>query len=225
MRDETWYLVLMVVISLGSQVLKSWQKRKKRLKSTQTNSSESVGTFGDTSEEAAMESVEDDGRKREELVESHATEENGVVDNLLNQLVHSLREEKSDKDEIIRPRREEVQAEERTQRGLYESQRVESQGGEKDEVSGDGVSSIGYEAGGGVIRDLDFPLGGVPGQEGGEGLATQRAEELQHAGGQEAEAGKLAEGLGISVMRDARSAMIATFILEPKFKRRGKSYR
>lgn len=71
---------------------------------------------------------------------------------------------------------------------------------------------------------MSEPLGSVPEEEGGEGLAAKRAaalllkekrEKLQRLRHQKA-------SIGREVLGDARKAMIATFVLEPKFARRMK---
>jgi hypothetical protein len=86
----------------------------------------------------------------------------------------------------------------------------------------EGLSYSGYMAGGGIISDVSEPLGSVPEEEGGEGLAAKRAaalllkekrEKLQRLRHQKA-------SIGREVLGDARKAMIATFVLEPKFARR-----
>lgn len=85
----------------------------------------------------------------------------------------------------------------------------------------EGLSYSGYMAGGGIISDVSEPLGSVPEEEGGEGLAAKRAaalllkekrEKLQRLRVQKA-------SIGREVLGDARKAMIATFVLEPKFAR------
>lgn len=68
-------------------------------------------------------------------------------------------------------------------------------------------------------------LGSVPEEEGGEGLAAKRAEELRA----EELAMQMAQSeeqvsLGCEALRDIRSAMIASFLLEPKFKQQGSRF-
>lgn len=90
-------------------------------------------------------------------------------------------------------------------------------------MPGEGISYMGYEAGGGIITEISESLDTMPTVEGGEGLAAQKAKEIRVK--EETRMRELTReqpvSLGSKVLANPRMAMLATFIFEPKFKRRG----
>lgn len=231
MDRDIWYLVLLGVAYVIGQVLKVAEKKKKRAKAAMQSSTT------EASESKIVESVDDkltetsdsssDAKQKgvfESLFEERNDSENkeDEDDDLVSVLVNSIHRIKSERD--AKRQAHEATTEESEFASGEETMQVGSAvSGEISEAVQEGVSHAGYEAGGGLITNLSYPLGSAPEQEGGEGLAAQKAMELKAKAEENMRAArKVPLSIGATVLQDARRAMVATFILEPKFKRSGR---
>lgn len=230
MDRDIWYLILLGIAYVIGQVLKTAEKKKKRAKAamqtgtTEASGSEVVESVGDK----PRETPEPRGDAKRKGVFEHLREdsddfgkEEDADGDLVSLLVNSIHRIKSEREEQ-RSVSEAAALETVPASAGVGTQSGSSVNSEITEAVQEGISHMGYEAGGGVITDLSYPLGTAPAQEGGEGLAAQKAAELRAKAEEKLRSAReVPLSIGASVLQDARRAMVATFILEPKFKRSG----
>lgn len=195
MNDQFWVILALAAISIVSEVVKSVKKKKKAQGMPKEMNQEEL-------EGAPLPPVEvADRMEGEDIGEKRKTEESwlgGDEDDLLTQIKRAVQELNGAK------------------RGAGSEEQTVKDKGEK------GVSCEKVAVAESTSVDSTAWLGSVPEEEGGEGLAAKRAEELRA----EELAMQMAQSeqqvsLGCEALRDIRNAMIASFLLEPKFKQRG----
>lgn len=197
MNDQSWVILVLAAISIVSEVVKSVKKKKKKRVQgvpIEMDQEELEGATLPPVEVADRMEGEDLGKKRN-------TEESLLDD---------------DEDDLLTQIKRVVQELNGGKRGAgSDEQTVEDKREE-------GVSCEKVAVAESTPVDPTAWLGSVPKEEGGEGLAAKRAEELRA----EELAMQMAQSeqqvsLGCEALRDIRNAMIASFLLEPKFKQRG----
>lgn len=195
MNDQSWVILVLAVISIVSEVVKSVKKKKKAQgMPIEMNQEELEGAPLPPVEVADRMEGEELGKKR----------------NMEKPLLGE------DEDDLLTQIKKAVQELNGAKKGAgSEEQTVEDQ-------SDEGVFCEKVAVAGSTPVDPTEWLGSVPEEEGGEGLAAKRAEELRaeelamHMAQSEQQVSP-----GCEALRDIRSAMIASFLLEPKFKQRG----
>lgn len=199
MNDQSWVILALAAISIVSEIVKSVRKKKKKREQgvpAEMNHWELEGAPLPPVEVADQMEGEDLGGKRNTEVPL-----SGDDDDLLTQIKRAVQELNGAKSEA----------------GSVEPT-VENK-------SEEGVSCEEVAVAESVPVDSTAWLGSVPEEEGGEGLAAKRAEELRA----EELAMQMAQSeqqvsLGCEALRDIRNAMIASFLLEPKFKQQGRRF-
>lgn len=200
MNDQSWVILVLAAISIVSEVVKSVKKmKKKRVQGVpiEMDQEELEGATLPPVEVADRMEGEDLGKKRN-------TEESLLDD---------------DEDDLLTQIKRVVQELNGGKRGAgSDEQTVEDKREE-------GVSCEKVAVAESTPVDPTAWLGSVPKEEGGEGLAAKRAEELRA----EELAMQMAQSeqqvsLGCEALRDIRNAMIASFLLEPKFKQQGRRF-
>ena len=200
MNDQSWVILVLAAISIVSEVVKSVKKmKKKRVQGVpiEMDQEELEGATLPPVEVADRMEGEDLGKKRN-------TEESLLDD---------------DEDDLLTQIKRVVQELNGGRRGAgSDEQTVEDKREE-------GVSCEKVAVAESTPVDPTAWLGSVPKEEGGEGLAAKRAEELRA----EELAMQMAQSeqqvsLGCEALRDIRNAMIASFLLEPKFKQQGRRF-
>lgn len=197
MNDQSWVILALAAISIVSEIVKSVRKIKKKKAQRMP-----IETDQEELEGAPLPPVEvADRMEGEELGKKRNMEEPLLGD---------------DEDDLLTQIKRAVQELNGAKRGAgSEEQTVEDKREE-------GVSCEKVAVAESTPVDPTAWLGSVPEKEGGEGLAAKRAEELRA----EELAMQMAQSeeqvsLGCEALRDIRNAMIASFLLEPKFKQRG----
>ena len=200
MNDQSWVILVLAAISIVSEVVKSVKKmKKKRVQGVpiEMDQEELEGATLPPVEVADRMEGEDLGKKRN-------TEESLLDD---------------DEDDLLTQIKRVVQELNGGKRGAgSDEQTVEDKREE-------GVFCEKVAVAESTPVDPTAWLGSVPEEEGGEGLAAKRAEELRA----EELAMQMAQSeqqvsLGCEALRDIRNAMIASFLLEPKFKQQGRRF-
>lgn len=199
MNDQSWVILALAAISIVSEVVKSVKKKKKRVQGMpiEMDQEELEGATLPPVEVADRMEGEDLGKKR------------NTEDSLLD----------DDEDDLLTQIKRVVQELNGGKRGAgSDEQTVEDKREE-------GVSCEKVAVAESTPVDPTAWLGSVPKEEGGEGLAAKRAEELRA----EELAMQMAQSeqqvsLGCEALRDIRNAMIASFLLEPKFKQQGRRF-
>lgn len=200
MNDQSWVILALAAISIVSEVVKSVMKKKKKREQgvpAEMNQGELEG--------APLPPVEvADRMEGEDLGEKNNTEEPFLGD---------------DEDDLLTQIKRAVQELNGAKKGAENAETTAEHDRGK-EVLNEAV----------VVAertpvDPTAWLGSVPEEEGGEGLAAKRAEELRA----EELAMQMAQSeqqvsLGCEALRDIRNAMIASFLLEPKFKQQGRRF-
>ena len=194
MNDQFWVILVLAAISIVSEVVKSVKKKKKKVQGMPIEMDQ------EELEGAPLPPVEVADRMEGEEVGTKRNTEEPLLDDddLLTQIKRVVQELNGGK------------------RGAgSEEQTVEDKREE-------GVFCEKVAVAESTPVDPTAWLGSVPEEEGGEGLAAKRAEELRA----EELAMQMAQSeqqvsLGCEALRDIRNAMIASFLLEPKFKQRG----
>lgn len=197
MNDQFWVILVLAAISIVSEVVKSVKKKKKKVQGMPIEMDQ------EELEGAPLPPVEvADRMEGEEVGKKRNTEEPLLDDDdLLTQIKRVVQELNGGK------------------RGAgSEEQTVEDKREE-------GVFCEKVAVAESTPVDPTAWLGSVPEEEGGEGLAAKRAEELRA----EELAMQMAQSeqqvsLGCEALRDIRNAMIASFLLEPKFKQQGRRF-
>lgn len=197
MNDQSWVILALAAISIVSEVVKSvMKKKKKRVQGVpaEMNQGELEGAPLPPVEVADRMEGEELGKKRNMEEPLLGDDE----DDLLTQIKRAVQELNGAKSEAgsVEPT-----VENKSEEGVF-----------CEEVAVAESTPV----------DPTAWLGSVPEEEGGEGLAAKRAEELRA----EELAMQMAQSeqqvsLGCEALRDIRNAMIASFLLEPKFKQRG----
>lgn len=200
MNDQSWVILALAAISIVSEVVKSVRKKKKKRGQgvpAEMNQGELEGAPFPPVEVADRIEGEDLGKKRnmEEPLQGDDEED------FLTQIKRAVQELNGAKSEA----------------GSVEPT-VENK-------SEEGVSCEEVAVAESTPVDPTAWLGSAPEEEGGEGLAAKRAEELRA----EELAMQMAQSeeqvsLGCEALRDIRNAMIASFLLEPKFKQQGRRF-
>lgn len=198
MNDQSWVILALAAISIVSEVVKSVKKKKKKKVQGMP-----IEMDQEELEGAPLPPVEvADRMEGEEVGKKRNTEEPLLDDDdLLTQIKRVVQELNGGK------------------RGAgSEEQTVEDKREE-------GVFCEKVAVAESTPVDPTAWLGSVPEEEGGEGLAAKRAEELRA----EELAMQMAQSeqqvsLGCEALRDIRNAMIASFLLEPKFKQQGRRF-
>lgn len=200
MNDQSWVILALAAISIVSEVVKSvMKKKKKRVQGVPAELNQKKP------EDAPLPPVEvADRMEGEDLGEKNNTEEPFLGE---------------DEDDLLTQIKRAVQELNGAKRGTGS---VEATVGDKRD---EGVSCEEVAVAESTPVDPTAWLGSVPEEEGGEGLAAKRAEELRA----EELAMQMAQSeeqvsLGCEALRDIRSAMIASFLLEPKFKQQGRRF-
>lgn len=201
MNDQNWVILALAAISIVSEVVKSvMKKKKKRVQGVpaEMNQEDPEGAPLPPVEVADRMEGEDLGGKRN-------TEEPWLGDD--------------DDDDLLTQIKRAVQELNGAKRGTGS---VEATVEDKRD---EGVSCEEVAVAESTPVDPTAWLGSVPEEEGGEGLAAKRAEELRA----EELAMQMAQSeqqvsLGCEALRDIRNAMIASFLLEPKFKQQGRRF-
>ena len=197
MNDQSWVILALAAISIVSEVVKSVRKKKKKRGQgvpAEMNQGELEGAPLPPVEVADRIEGEDLGKKR------------NMEEPLLG----------DDEDDLLTQIKRAVQELNGAKRGAGSEEQTVKDKGEK------GVFCEKVAVAGSTAVDATEWLGSVPEEEGGEGLAAKRAEELRA----EELAMQMAQSEqqvspGCEALRDIRNAMIASFLLEPKFKQRG----
>lgn len=200
MNDQSWVILALAAISIVSEIVKSVRKIKKKKAQRMP-----IEMDQEELEGAPLPPVEvADRMEGEELGKKRNMEESLLGD---------------DEDDLLTQIKRAVQELNGAKRGAgSEEQTVEDKREE-------GVSCEKVAVAESTPVDPTAWLGSVPEEEGGEGLAAKRAEELRA----EELAMQMAQSeqqvsLGCEALRDIRSAMIASFLLEPKFKQQGRRF-
>lgn len=200
MNDQSWVILALAAISIVSEIVKSVRKIKKKKAQRMP-----IEMDQEELEGAPLPSVEvADRMEGEELGKKRNMEEPLLGD---------------DEDDLLTQIKRAVQELNGAKRGAgSEEQTVEDKREE-------GVSCEKVAVAESTPVDPTAWLGLVPEKEGGEGLAAKRAEELRA----EELAMQMAQSeqqvsLGCEALRDIRNAMIASFLLEPKFKQQGRRF-
>lgn len=201
MNDQSWVILALAAISIVSEVVKSVRKKKKKRVQgvpAEMNQGELEGAPLPPVEVADRMEGEDLGEKRNKEEPLQGDDDD---DDLLTQIKRAVQE-------LNGAKRGTGSVE-----ATVEDKRDE--GVSCEEVAVAESTPVGPTAW----------LGSVPEEEGGEGLAAKRAEELRA----EELAMQMAQSeqqvsLGCEALRDIRSAMIASFLLEPKFKQQGRRF-
>lgn len=197
--NQFWGILALAAISIVSEVVKSVRKKKKKREQgvpAEMNQGKLEGAPLPPVEVADQMEGEDLGGKRNTGVPL-----SGDDDDLLTQIKRAVQELNGAKSEA----------------GSVEPT-VENK-------SEEGVSCEEVAVAESTPVDPTAWLGSAPEEEGGEGLAAKRAEELRA----EELAMQMAQSeeqvsLGCEALRDIRNAMIASFLLEPKFKQQGRRF-
>lgn len=197
MNDQSWVILALAAISIVSEVVKGVRKKKKKRGQgvpAELNQKKPKGAPLPPVEVADRIEGEDLGKKRNTEEPLQGDDE----DDLLTQIKRAVQELNGGK------------------RGAGS---VELTVEDKRE---EGVSCEKVAVAESTPVDPTAWLGSVPEEEGGEGLAAKRAEELRakELAMQMAQSEQQVS-LGCEALRDIRNAMIASFLLEPKFKQRG----
>lgn len=199
MNEQSWIILVLAAISIVSEVVKSVMKKKKKKKVQGMP----IAMNQEELEGAPLPPVEvADRMEGEDLGKKYNMEEPWWGDD--------------DEDDLITQIKKAVQELNGAKRGAgSEEQTVEDKREE-------GVSCEKVAVAESAPVDYTAWLGSVPEEEGGEGLAAKRAEELraEELAMQKAQSEQQVS-LGCEALRDIRNAMIASFLLEPKFKQRG----
>ena len=200
MNDQSWVILALAAISIVLEIVKSVRKIKKKKAQRMP-----IEMDQEELEGAPLPPVEvADRMEGEELGKKRNMEESLLGD---------------DEDDLLTQIKRAVQELNGAKRGAgSEEQTVEDKREE-------GVSCEKVAVAESTPVDPTAWLGSVPEEEGGEGLAAKRAEELRA----EELAMQMAQSeqqvsLGCEALRDIRSAMIASFLLEPKFKQQGRRF-
>lgn len=200
MNDQSWVILSLAVISIVTEVVKSVRKIKKKKAQRMPI-------------EMDQEELEGAPLPPVEVADRMEGEELGKKRNMEEPLLGD------DEDDLLTQIKRAVQELNGAKRGAgSEEQTVEDKREE-------GVSCEKVAVAESTPVDPTAWLGSVPEEEGGEGLAAKRAEELRA----EELAMQMAQSeqqvsLGCEALRDIRSAMIASFLLEPKFKQQGRRF-
>lgn len=200
MNDQSWVILALAAISIVSEVVKGVRKKKKKRGQgvpAEMNQGELEGAPLPPVEVADRMEDEDLGKKRNAEEPWFGDDE----DDLLTQIKRAVQEMNGAKSGAENA---ETRAEHDKGKEVLNEEIVVAESTPVDPTAW---------------------LGSVPEEEGGEGLAAKRAEELRA----EELAMQMAQSeqqvsLGCEALRDIRSAMIASFLLEPKFKQQGRRF-
>lgn len=226
MGENFWWIVVLVVISLLERVLKARSKTKKRKTDVEEveNATPQVARGGesiiDSIAQAILSKQSGQPREGDPAAEGVAeVSEGSGGKEFFGSESHGVPAEELVTGDVFGTLGAEMVRAGIEQRGVESSYSTESPLGMREEV----ISHMGYEAGDGIITDVSEPLSALPTEEGGEGLAAQKAKEIMKKEEEKMRvlARERSVSLGREVLANPRMAMLATFIFETKFRRRG----
>lgn len=208
LKDTIFYILFLAGMSIIQGII-SAKKKKKAKAAKKLAVSDAVETV-DSGE------MKEDGEAREEFMSAMEEDDEEDLFDILSKSFGQVEAERMDVPHVEGEGVNEIE-------GAGEMGEIVSSGVEMS-AAAEGSSSLGYESNWEAAEKYHVVLGSAPEQEGGEGLASRKAEALRV----QAQANKASEeieksrSLGSEVLQNPRLAMVASFIMEPKFKRGGR---
>lgn len=219
MDDQFWILALALVGSAVAEVVKARQKKKKKMQAAGMDAAREVAEGAPVMDVAPEERKEGEGKKASDVIRTLL--EQGEEVDVFKQIKQVVKESAKQKSVAVNEGGAAVQE---SGRGEAYASEVEFEDVElAPEQEGVGRSGAARQMQSGAAAagagDAYSWLGAVPTQEGGEGLAARRAAELREEElARQAESAWEHTSIGREAVQDIKRAVIATIVLEPKFK-------